>query len=179
MPAVISEASKGQFDAVQQLASVMAAKGPPDHELATLGLRESVQCKEELPFNRSDRAERVARENPRCVVLSTYETQQRRCSDWRVAKSRERESQAIASTAPILFMSGRFDPIVMPEWPDAARSSLPQSRHLTFENAGHGALHTACGWEAVAHFIAQPHAPTHHACTESLSPPDSRLPAPA
>jgi len=67
-----------------------------------------------------------------------------------------RENQPVASQVPVFFLSGRFDPIVEPDWTDKARKGFPNSRHAVFPNATHGALHQQCGWKLAASFMANP-----------------------
>lgn len=168
LPAVIGDAASGKFDALVPLLETMYQKPPATH---MLGAYESVQCSEELPFNTAAGARMTMQQHPRFAGLSTFEQQTRACAGWPIAAVDPRDSQPVTTDAPVLLLSGRFDPIVDPRWAAAAQSSLRRSRHLVFDNAAHGALHLECGWKTAESLFADPEALSVDACVESQPTP--------
>lgn len=156
VPALVDAAGKGEYGPI---AAVLghAASQPRGKRMA--GTYQAVQCAEEMPFNSAADAEAMMARHPRFATLSAYSQQAEACARWSgVPAPDPRDTRPVASPVPALFLSGRFDPIVDPAWADAARKTLPKSRHIVFPDAAHGVLHGACGWILAAAFLDHPDA---------------------
>lgn len=153
LPALLEAAGRSDYGPVAALIGYLS-KQPPGKRM--LGAYESVQCAEELPFNSAADARAIQERHPRFASLSAYARQAEDCARWPTAEADPRENRPVSSRVPVLFLSGRFDPIVDPAWAEAARETLPDSRHLVFPDAAHGALHQECGWKIAASFLAHP-----------------------
>jgi pimeloyl-ACP methyl ester carboxylesterase len=154
IPALVSEAASGNYTPFAAILEYFASqpRGAP-----VSGSYQAVQCMEEMPFNSEAGARTIMQQHPRFAALSAYSTQAEACSRWFPGQPADpRENQSVASQVPVLFLSGRFDPIVDPDWADSARKVLPNSRHAVFPNAAHGALHLECGWRLAASFMDNP-----------------------
>jgi pimeloyl-ACP methyl ester carboxylesterase len=168
VPALLSSAEKGEYGPIAALLGHLASQ-PPGKRM--MGTYEAVQCAEEMPFNSAADAQAVMRQHPRFAALSAYPQQAEHCAQWPSDPPPDpRDNRPVASPVPVLFLSGRFDPIVDPAWAEAARAALPHSRHVVFPNAAHGALHRECGWKLAADFLAHPDGELD-ACFSGQRPP--------
>ncbi len=153
LPALIADAAQRNFDALTLLVERTQQRRPGGNGF---GVSQAVQCSEEIPFSTAESSRRVRSAHPRFADLSTFDRQAALCAQWPRAVRSPSIREPVSTTVPVLFLSGEFDPIVSPSWVEAARRTIPNSVHLVFPNAGHGALHVSCGWRVAATFISAP-----------------------
>jgi pimeloyl-ACP methyl ester carboxylesterase len=58
------------------------------------------------------------------------------------------------SQTPTLLLSGTSDPVTPPRWGEAARKTVPNSKHVVAKGVGHNVIFRGCAPEIVARFIA-------------------------
>lgn len=61
---------------------------------------------------------------------------------------------APASQTPALLLSGSADPVTPPRWGEAARATLPNSKHVIARGVGHNVIFRGCAPDLVARFLA-------------------------
>jgi pimeloyl-ACP methyl ester carboxylesterase len=131
VPFVIHQAATGNFAPLAQLAfrfrkTLVAA--------ASNGMYLSVTCAEDLPwFKRAD-AEKLAAD----TLLGDYRVQQQlaACELWPRAKVDP--NYAARSPAPVLMLTGQWDPVTPPSNAENAARFLPNSLQVVVPQAGHG-----------------------------------------
>jgi pimeloyl-ACP methyl ester carboxylesterase len=154
IPKIIANAASGNSTALQQL--VRDNLGPSRF---TWGLRLSVWCSEELPF-----------EDPRRIATQVSPTlglggidegaaTPALCAAWNVAPAPAVENEPVKSDVPVLIFSGEFDPDTPPEWGRRLLDAMPNARFVEFRGRSHGAGFNACGAEIQRAFLRDPRGP--------------------
>jgi hypothetical protein len=100
------------------------------------GLYLALTCTEDVPF--IDQAA-AARENG-TTLLGDYRVRQQAdaCAGWPVGTVPANYHQPVPSDAPVLLVSGEFDPVTPPSGGVALQRIFPNSTHLLIPGAAHG-----------------------------------------
>src|SRR5207247_2851829 len=100
------------------------------------GMYLSVTCAEDVPFINQEEAAKLTAGNP----FGDYRVfqQTRACGMWPRGEIRSNFLEPVRSNAPVLIFSGNMDPVTPPKYGDEIASYLPNSRHVTIPEAGHG-----------------------------------------
>lgn len=132
----------------------------------------SVECIEEIPFNRLSAAETLSQNIPDpfldgllYYVIDQFEI----CEVWEVTPAAEIETQPVVSDIPTLVLAGEFDPITPPVWGEAAVSTLSRSQLVIVPGAGHSLIDAGpCPSGLGVAFLNDPTAPLDTACTAEM-----------
>jgi len=76
------------------------------------------------------------------------------CSVWPTGPIDEGFKAPLATSLPVLLLSGDADPITPPSYADLAAVDLENATHLIGRNQGHGQISVGCTPRLVADFIA-------------------------
>ncbi len=132
IPALVHEAAHGDFSALAEFAlfwrrQIVTGLGS--------GLYFSITCAEDLPWIKAADAEREAQG----TFLGDYRwvQQQRACTLWPQAKVPASYLTPVKSAAPVLILSGQWDPTTPPALGDEAARDLPHSLHVVVPHGGH------------------------------------------
>ena len=100
------------------------------------GLYLSITCAEDLPWIKPGEGERLS-EN---TFLGDYRLRQQReaCALWPRATIPKDYSQPTKSDAPVLILTGEWDPVTPPAHGDAVAKHLPNSLHIVVPDGAHG-----------------------------------------
>lgn len=100
------------------------------------GMYLSVTCAEDLPWTNAKEASRLA-EN---TFLGDYRYRQQNeaCAIWPRGTVQEDYSKPVRSAAPVLILTGEWDPVTPPSNGDEAARYLPNSKHVVVPHGGHG-----------------------------------------
>lgn len=168
LPLALDRATRGRPERLARDAPPLSLGDPDTAE----GMAFSVECRETV--NPADPV-RVATNRQRWTPYGgagTGDTGQRVCAVWPAGMQDAAERLPVASTVPVLLLSGAYDPVTPPEWGDRAAATLPNSRHLVFRAAGHGVTATdPCALDAATRFIEQPDPARPAACPAAAQPP--------
>jgi pimeloyl-ACP methyl ester carboxylesterase len=144
------------------------------------GMFNSVECYEEVPFNRYETAEALAADlNPSLATALLYDVEGMfaTCEMWGIPQAPALENEPVTRDIPTLVLSGTYDPITPPAWGQAAADALPRSTHVVFPGVGHGAVDTLpCPTQIALRFLEQPQQPVDTACVAAMTPPRFTLP---
>ena len=133
LPALIDRASRGRYE---RLATWVPTSWLGDPDTAD-GLAFAIECRETVnPADLTKLAANIRRYTPYGVVTAD-DPGRRVCAAWPAATQEIYERLPVASPAPVLLLSGAYDPVTPPEWAERAAVTLPKSRHIVFLNAGH------------------------------------------
>lgn len=126
----------------------------------TQGVYNSVQCREEMPFNNVDRIFIGNGDLPMAVrdgLLGKIEAAFETCSIWNVSAAGPIETQPVYSAVPALVLAGQYDPITPPAWGERAVENLSQGYYFKVPGAGHAVIDAGeCPRVMVASFLDNP-----------------------
>ena len=100
------------------------------------GLYLSITCAEDLPWIKAGEGER----NGENTFLGDYRLRQQRedCALWPQGKIPDDYAEPTRSNAPVLIVTGQWDPVTPPLYGDMVAKNLPNSRHIVVPGGGHG-----------------------------------------
>jgi pimeloyl-ACP methyl ester carboxylesterase len=149
MPLLIHEAAAGNY---RPLASqfLMAARSVLD--ALSMGMHNSVMCTEDAPFFGVENFGREALEATYMGALQ-LDGIEAICSVWPRGVLDDDLRQPLATSLPVLLLSGDADPITPPRFAEMAAAELSNSRHLIGVDQGHGQAGRTCIPEIMAHFV--------------------------
>ncbi|HZB45156.1 MAG TPA: alpha/beta hydrolase, partial [Pyrinomonadaceae bacterium] len=99
------------------------------------GLYLSITCAEDLPFIKPGEGERTDH-----TFIGHYRLTEQRaaCALWPRSTVPADYSQPTRADAPVLILTGQWDPVTPPSQGDEAARSLPNSTHVVVPQGGHG-----------------------------------------
>ena len=163
-PLVIYSTYRGKYDAFKRYA---AAKISPSNY--SLGMRYSVWCGEEFPFENRRKIDAQSFSYPR---LKGYEVMSLPdiCGVWKVAKAKPVENKPVKSKIPTFLIAAEYDAYTPPAWGKSAAANLSNSFFVEIPWAGHGpAFSTPCLRDLIADFFNDPKvAPDSSVCVEKV-----------
>jgi pimeloyl-ACP methyl ester carboxylesterase len=146
LPAAISEAARGRFQALAGLSSLLSSRRGT--QLAS-GMHFSVVCAEDysLLANSGDR--------PGADFGGEFAgLYQRACADWPRTPMPAAFYSVPVSRSPVLVLSGGLDPVTPPRHGERIAQALgPLAQHVVVPNAGHGVMSIGCMRDVVFRFI--------------------------
>src|SRR6185436_1741255 len=100
------------------------------------GLYLSITCAEDLPWIKAGEGERLAAN----TFLGDYRLKQQReaCALWPRASIPRDYSEPTRGTAPVLILTGEWDPVTPASNGDAVAKHLPNSLHVVVPDGAHG-----------------------------------------
>jgi pimeloyl-ACP methyl ester carboxylesterase len=151
LPGIIDEASQSNYERLAEL--VKQNLGAPGY---SWGLRYSVWCSEEFPFE--DRNAIAAQVSPARglgginlgVVPPTV------CDAWNVPPAPATENQPVTSSVPTLIFAGEFDPDTPPAWEQQLIGPLRHAYFVEFRGRSHTPGFFRCGQQVAAEFFRDP-----------------------
>ncbi len=172
IPRIISAAAAGEY--AELLPLVKENQGPSS---SSWGMRYSVWCSEESPFQSADRI--AAQLSPALGLGGIDETtaSPEVCRAWNVSPAPAVENEPVKSDVPALVFAGEFDPDTPPDWGRRLLESMPNARYVEFRGHSHGAGFNACGAELVTAFLRAPGSPLPTDCVLKLRGADFGLSA--
>ena len=96
----------------------------------------SVTCAEDLPWIKAQEASRLAAG----TFLGDYRFRQQSeaCGLWPRGRVPADYAKPVRSTAPVLMLTGEWDPVTPPSNGEAAARYLPNSKQVIVPHGGHG-----------------------------------------
>ncbi|MEM6804802.1 MAG: alpha/beta fold hydrolase [Bacteroidota bacterium] len=174
IPFEINKLLNGDLSSVkEQLASLF--QGPGNG--AGKGMRLSVWCAEEYPFNSQAIIEAETNKYPEVKGLTPETFSKEVCEIWRVKKVADIENQAVRSDIPVLLISGEYDELTPAKWAKSMMNTLSNSHHLIFKGWKHTPTtywSNPCGMQAANDFFNNPRAKPKPACFEKIGSPNFR-----
>jgi pimeloyl-ACP methyl ester carboxylesterase len=130
-----------------------------------LGMRFSVWCREEMPF---ENLQKIAGQARRYRNLMGYEIQPEllaTCDVWKVSRAKPRENQPVRSNIPTLVLGAEYDAYTPPAWGQLVAKNLKHSYFFEVPQVGHGpGFSSSCARSIIAEFFNNPHAAPNSSC---------------
>ena len=139
------------------------------------GMRLSVWCAEENPFNSQEKIAAETTKYPAIKGLSPAVFDNEVCKIWSVKKVSEIENQSVKSNIPVLLISGEYDEFTPVKWAEAMTHNLANSYHLIFKGWKHGPTtnwSNPCAMEAANDFFNNPTEKPKPECFELIKRPE-------
>jgi len=142
---------------------------------AGIGMRLSVWCAEENPFNSIGKIESETNKYPEVKGLSPAVFDNEICQIWSVQKVAEIENQPVKSEIPVLFISGEYDNETPSKWAKSMTANFTNSYHLIFKGWKHTPTTNwgnQCAMELANEFFNNPKEKPNGNCFEEIGSPE-------
>lgn len=163
-PLVIQLTKQGNYQPFKRYASEKIS--PSNY---SWGMRYSVWCSEEMPFENRQKITAQSFLYPR---LKGYEVMALPdiCSVWKVKTAKSVENKAVKSDIPTLVVSAEYDAYTPPVWGKSVSKNLKNSFFIETPWVGHGpAFSTPCLGIVITEFFDNPKiAPNSSECVEKI-----------
>ncbi|GAB4469089.1 MAG: alpha/beta fold hydrolase [Anaerolineae bacterium] len=173
VPRLIDEVRSGQYDGLlpARLQLNFARN-------SSVGMRNSVQCAEEIPFgsyqdvvDASLGLQPQVREHFVRSMASMFAI----CEVWGVPPLPPLENEPVSSVVPTLILTGQLDPITPPEWGRLAAQTLPAAYVYEFPGTGHWQMRSgSCPLQIGMAFLQNPYQPPDTGCIAGMGSPAFR-----
>lgn len=168
IPFEINKLLDGDLSTVkEQLISLFQEPG----DGAGRGMRLSVWCAEENPFNSSEVIENETYKYPEVSGLSPVVFKDEICKIWSVKTVSEIENEPVVSDIPVLLISGEYDHETPFKWAESMTTHLSKSYHLIFKGWKHTPTtnwSNPCAMEAANEFFNNPTKLPNPSCLNEL-----------
>lgn len=159
-PYVIHKAFNGTF--VEQFKRYAGDK--LNGSFYSWGMRYSVWCSEEMPFENKKKIADQSNKYPRLrgfEVMALPDI----CSVWRVRPAKPETNTPVFSNIPTLVLAAQYDAYTAPDWGRAASNRLKNSFFFEVPWAGHGpAFSVNCVRDMIADFFDNPLSTPNNDC---------------
>jgi pimeloyl-ACP methyl ester carboxylesterase len=115
------------------------------------GLEASVMCAEEVPFYPEQATSSNTLMGNSLITLA-----QQQCALWPHGSVTADYHSRFTSTAPVLLLSGQYDPVTPPRYGEQAAQQYAASMHLVVPGEGHNVSGRGCVPQLIADFISAP-----------------------
>lgn len=163
VPLIIDNAAAGRYDELRSL--VKSNQGPSSF---TWGMRYSVWCAEEMPFENAALVKEQVAPSLGLGGIDERTTRPEVCRAWNVKPAPAVENEPVRSDVPVLIFAGEFDPDTPPDWGRQQLESLSNARYVEMRGRSHGAGFSRCGGEIAAAFLRAPSASLPVDCALTL-----------
>ena len=139
------------------------------------GMRLSVWCAEENPFNSQEKIAIEAKKYPEVKGLSPAVFDNEVCEIWSVKKVSEIENKAVRSDIPVLLISGEYDNETPVKWAESMANNLTNSYNLIFKGWKHGPTtywSNPCAMQAAHDFFNNPTIKPNPECFTEIKSPE-------
>jgi pimeloyl-ACP methyl ester carboxylesterase len=159
IPRIIGEAASGDYRELGPL--VRSNQGASSF---TWGLRLSVWCGEEAPFEDAARANAQVSLPVGLAGIDERTASPAMCRAWGVLPAPAIENEPVTSDVPVLVLSGEFDPDTPPSWGRGILAHLTNGRFVSVPGHSHGAGFNRCGARVEVAFLKDPLGPLDLGC---------------
>lgn len=148
-------------------------RGPGDG--IGMGMRLSVWCAEETPFNSQEKIRIETNKYPEVKGLSPAVFDKEICDAWGVKNVSDIENKAVTSHVPVLLISGEYDELTPAKWANAMTHNLTNSYHLIFKGWKHGPTtnwSNPCAMQVANDFFNDPSSQPNPDCFQQIKSPE-------
>jgi pimeloyl-ACP methyl ester carboxylesterase len=168
LPALIYETYNGDYTRLARRLGLLFER------TASAGLRNSVQCNEELAFSSYQdvlTANASLQPQLRDHFNRYFDTFFAICNIWGAGQANLIENQPVSSDIPTLILAGQYDPITPPDWGRLTSISLSRAWYAEFPGVGHWTMRSdPCPLAIGVAFFNNPSTPPDLSCISSMPP---------
>jgi len=142
---------------------------------AGLGMRLSVWCAEENPFNNLEQIESATNKYASVRGLSPAVFDNEICKIWDVKRVSPIENQAVTSSIPILFINGEYDNETPVKWAKSMTANFKNSFHFIFKGWKHTPTtnwNNQCAMQLANDFFSNPKIKPNSDCFRQIRSPE-------
>lgn len=163
-PAQIYKLIHGDYSPLTDYAA--SKLSPPFY---SLGMRYSVWCREEMPF---ENRRKIMAQSSMYPGLEGYEVQSLPgiCPVWNIPAAKAIENKPIKSKIPTLILGAQYDAYTPPEWGKATSENLKNSFFFEISWVGHGPSFNSppCISDMIAKFFDDPASRPGRECVDKI-----------
>lgn len=172
LPMVIAAAAAGRTGTLA--AYLVSASGSPQDRVSE-GMRWSVECSGQVASETPAEVAEAGSGLPAAIrdgVVSQFMRPLEICRQWRVPPADRVALSPVSSDAPVLLLSGEFDPGTPPAYAEMAQLTLSRSTAVVLPGLGHTqASFTTCGQRLMSAFLNDPSTPLDTSCVRTAPEP--------
>lgn len=164
----------GDWSSIEKIL-IALLDGPGDGD--GIGMRLSVWCAEEAPFNSSEKIENEQQAYPAIKGLSPAVFQSGICEIWGVQSMPSVENKAVKSDIPVLLISGEYDNETPVKWAKKMQDNLTNGFHVIFKGWHHTPTtfwNNSCGMNTANAFFNNPSKKPELDCFDKIKSPTFR-----
>lgn len=175
IPFEINRLINGDLTTVKEQLSYLFQE--PDNG-AGLGMRLSVWCAEENPFNSRETIKTETTKYPEVRGLTPATFENEVCKIWDVKRVPDFENLPVKSDIPVLLISGEYDNLTPSKWAKSMTNNLSSSHHLIFKGWKHTPTTNwgnQCAMQAANDFFNNPAVRPNPDCFKQIESPEFRI----
>jgi pimeloyl-ACP methyl ester carboxylesterase len=147
LPLSLAEASAGRPEALMAQASMIEILVG---EQIAQGMELSVTCSED-----ARRLQPRPEDSETLMGVAFGTAIKAQCEVWPRGRVPADFHEPVLRDAPVLLLSGEFDPVTPPRYGEQVVKSLPNGRHLVLRGQGHNVMTAGCAPRLMAQFVAR------------------------
>ena len=167
IPRAVGEARAGRYEEMGRW--ITQAQGP---SAFTWGLRLSVWCGEDAPFENADRVRAQTSLSYGLGGMDARAASPEICTAWNVAAASAGANEPVTTDIPTLIFAGEFDPSTPPQWGRRLLANMPRAHFVQMPGLSHGASFNPCAGRMAFDFINDPTTPPVLTCVAKLQGAD-------
>lgn len=146
LPLVLDEAQAGRYAPLMALSDLVTRQvgGQINH-----GMQLSVICAEDA----GELGTRAVADADTVLGAAMSDVLVAQCAAWPTGTRPAAFRAPLKTDAPVLLLSGEFDPVTPPRYGEEVARHLPNGRHLVLRGQGHGTFAVGCTPKLLARFI--------------------------
>lgn len=166
-PLLIHRVTRGDYEPLKAYAeSKLGSSG------SSWGMRYSVWCREEMPFESRRKIEAQAGRHPGLKEYDTNGAMPSMCRAWNVPPAKAVENLQVRSDVPVLLLTGEYDAYTPPSWGRLAARTLSCGYFFELPGVGHGpGFYSRCAVELVSNFFEDPSRRPAAECVKTMTRP--------
>ena len=135
------------------------------------GMRFSVWCGEEMPFENRSAIASSFRSNRRLGGFAVQRAMPQICKVWNVPPAKNIENASVKIAAPVLAFGGEFDPDTPTSWTEMVAGWSGHGYFFKVPSTTHGAMNRRCTFiDIPVAFLANPTTMPDSACLRTIDP---------
>ncbi len=163
IPSTIDSISKKNYEPLKLYAEDQLKSGG-----FIWGMRYSVWCTEEMPFQNRTKIAAGIKKHPRLRGFSIQGAFPEICKVWKVPSADGIENEKVTADVPVLVFSGRFDPDTPPAWGKTVASWFKNGYFFEAKTSSHGVMNNRCTFaEIPIAFLADPYTRPDGKCLDA------------
>jgi pimeloyl-ACP methyl ester carboxylesterase len=154
LPKMMEQLCQGDYSILQSYVASLLAP-----ESLSMGMRLSVWCSEEYPFNKEDNVSKKKGIPAVFANMRSMAVPLAICKEWNTRKASAKENRPFRTNLPVLIINGEYDPDTPAAWGAEMQQRFVNSFHIVFKGMSHTPTQNwgnMCGMQLATQFFNQP-----------------------